>query len=216
MRSFGHWTPRYLGNRLAEMYYRRTHPGHPWLTEHANTALESYLKDSDVGLEFGSGRSTLWLADRTKFLTSIEHDASWHEKVTQMLKASACDNVNYKLVPMDVPEDNAKDSAYARIFNTFEKDSVDYVLVDGAYRGICALNATRVIRPSGLLIIDNVNWFLPSDSPSPTSRTRKQGPLGAAWLDVHQVVSTWRCIWTSSGVTDTAFFFKPSGVPEPY
>jgi len=59
MRSIQHWTPRYLKDRLAEAYYHRTHPGHPWLTRWANEMLASYLRSSDVGVEFGSGRSTL-------------------------------------------------------------------------------------------------------------------------------------------------------------
>lgn len=209
MRSFRHWTPRYIKNRLVEMHYHKTCPDHPWLTKAANQILASYLKESDIGFEFGSGRSTVWFAKRTQHLTSIEHNEVWYRKVNQTLKASEQHNVDYHLIPKDVPDDNGGDAAYVRIIDRFEVNSLDYVLIDGVYRDFCALNVLEKIRPGGMMIIDNVNWFLPCESYSPSSRTFIQGPKGHTWDRVNQCVSEWRRIWTSSGVTDTALFFKP-------
>jgi hypothetical protein len=71
MKSFRHWSPRYIYNRVNEMIYQRSYPDHPWLTKTANSILVNLLKKDDIGLEFGSGRSTLWFARRMSFLTSI-------------------------------------------------------------------------------------------------------------------------------------------------
>ena len=72
MRTFRHWTPAYIVNRITEKVYRKNHPGDPWLTPAAVQFLKGYLKASDQGLEFGSGGSTIWFAKRIDSLTSIE------------------------------------------------------------------------------------------------------------------------------------------------
>jgi predicted O-methyltransferase YrrM len=209
MRSFAHWTPRYIVDRVDELLYRKTYPDRPWLTETANAILASYLRPADMGLEFGSGRSTLWFAQRVGHITSIEHDEGWYRKVVSLLSNSGHRNVDYRLIPRDAPEQRGDDSSYARVTEQFENGGFDFVLVDGAYRDACALKALRTIRPGGLLIIDNVNWYLPSTSRSPNSRTAQQGPSGTAWIQLQRAVADWRRIWTISGTTDTAFFFKP-------
>lgn len=209
MRSFRHWTPRYIANRINEIIYIKTYPTHPWLTKSANMILMSYLRGDEIGLEFGSGRSTLWFAKRVKRLTSVEHDDLWHERVMQGLKENEITNVDYLYVPQDAPDKSGDKSTYVKVMDRFDTNSLDYVLVDGVYRDFCALIATEKVRPGGTLIIDNVNWFLPSDSYSPNSRTPAQGPTGQIWKEVYERLTNWRVIWTSSGVTDTAFFLKP-------
>jgi len=211
MRSFRHWTPTYIRNRLGEMYYHKTCPDHPWLTRAANQILASYLRESDVGLEFGSGRSTVWFAKRTQHLTTIEHDAIWYDRIGRLLSVSAVHNVDYHLLPKEVSDDRGDEAAYVRIVDRFEANSLDFILVDGVYRDFCALRALAKIRPGGVLVIDNVNRFLPSNSLSPNSRTLIQGPHSVVWEEVQRSISQWRRIWTSSGVTDTALFFRPCG-----
>ncbi|MHC4067445.1 MAG: O-methyltransferase, partial [Planctomycetota bacterium] len=177
------------------------------MTRTANEILASYLKQSDIGLEFGSGRSTIWFAKRIKYLTSVEHDEGWSQKVRQMLESNDLQNVDYRFIPKNKEDDDANDADYVKILEKVETNSVDFVLIDGVYRDFCALNALRVIRPGGVFIIDNVNWFLPCNSYSPASRSEQLSPKGRTWEEVHQSISQWRKIWTSSGVTDTAFFY---------
>ena len=133
----------------------------------ANSILESFLAKNDVGLEFGSGRSTLWFAQKVSALTSIEHDPVWHNKVTKELALRDLRNVDYLLVEKDVEDEKGQDAAYVRITEKFPKNSFDFILVDGAYRGSCALASLELVRPGGLLIIDDACWFLPSNSTSP-------------------------------------------------
>jgi len=209
MRSFSHWTPGYIRSRVAEKYYYATHPDHPWLTRTANEFLATYIKGSDSGLEFGSGRSTLWFARRVGHLISVEHDQAWFNKVSRMLEEYHLDNVDYHLHPRDKSDEQGFETDYVRIFQGIKSDSIDFVLIDGVYRDYCALESIRVLRPGGLMIIDNVNRYLPGGSTSPNSRTPDDGPKGQTWSKVEQTISQWRRIWTSSGVSDTAFFFKP-------
>lgn len=208
MRSFRHWTPRYIKDRIADIYYRKTHPDRPWLTPVSITILDSYLRQTDVGLEFGSGHSTLWFAKRIRHLTSVEHNELWYKKVHQMLKDNHQENVDYYLALKEEEGESAA-SAYVRQVEQFGVNSLDFVLVDGIYRDSCALNALNLIRPGGILVIDNANKYLPCNSHAPNSRTHKDGPDGEIWAQVYRELCHWRTIWTSSGVWDTAIYIKP-------
>ena len=109
---------------------------------------------------------------------------------------------------MDKPEPAGADSQYVKVLDEFDDNSIDIILVDGEYRGHCALRALKKLRNGGILVVDNVNWFLPSTSKSPNARNLEQGPRDMAWRDFEERTKDWRRLWTSSGVTDTAFFFK--------
>lgn len=209
MRSIKHWTPGYIAARLKEIAYQRRNREMPWLTEGANQFLQTYLRPSDVGLEFGSGRSTLWFAARVGKLVSVEHDRDWYGRVSESLAQKKLLNVDYRCLEGDVNDARVMEAEIQAIANQFEAGHFDFVLIDGVCRDICAREAIRIIRPGGLLIIDNVNRHLPSDSVSPNSRSFEMGPDGALWTEIAQAVKPWRYHWTSSGVTDTAIYFRP-------
>ena len=62
---------------------------HPWISYDATRVLERMLveRPCDV-LEFGSGMSTLWFAQRVKRLCSIEHDSKWFKDIKSRLDSS--------------------------------------------------------------------------------------------------------------------------------
>ncbi len=209
MRSFKHLTPRYMVNRIREMWYQKTCPDHPWLTRQANSILDTYLKNTDHGMEFGSGRSSMWFAKRIANLTSIEHHEGWYKHVTQMFADNGVKNVDYRHFPKVAEDADAAGSGYVKVVDEFESGSLDFALVDGIYRDHVAAAVLSKLRPGGVLIIDNVNHYFPSGSHAPNSRSAQDGPNGEVWKKVHDEIASWRFIWTSSGVSDTAFFFKP-------
>jgi predicted O-methyltransferase YrrM len=210
MRNFGHWSPRYLWNRLNEKAYRRSHPDQPWLTPTADLMLATYLLKTDVGLEFGSGRSTLWLAKHVVYLTSVEHNPAWFERISQKIKEEGLANVSYCLKPRQ-PDDGQEGltSAYVKVTDDFENGSLDFALVDGICRSACVMRVLPKLRPGGMLVIDNANLYLPCKSHSPNSRTVQKGASSELWKEFLEVVSGWRTIWTSNGIADTAFYYKP-------
>ncbi|MDX9863708.1 MAG: class I SAM-dependent methyltransferase [Anaerolineaceae bacterium] len=208
MRSIRHLTPRYIVNRTIEKLYRRTHPGIAWLTPDANDILDSCLCKEDRGIEFGSGNSTVWFAKRVAFLDSVEHQANWYEKIAQMLDEARLDNVRYHLHARDA-DDNPDASGYVRIADSFALGSLDFALVDGIYRAHCVRAVIDKLKPGGLLIIDNVNLYLPCESMAPNSVPVDGKPVTPVWQEVYDVIHLWRTIWTSNGVSDTAIFIKP-------
>jgi hypothetical protein len=210
MKSFRHWTPRYIKNRLGLYLYQKKFPKAPWLTKNATEILDSYLKKTDIGLEFGSGRSTIWFAERVQLITSVEHDEAWYEKIENIIKEKRTKNIKYHYFPQDKEKDRGDKTEYVKIINRFKPSSLDFVLVDGIYRDYCELNVLDKIASGGILVIDNANWFLPCNSFAPNSRKIEDGPNGKVWLQVQKHISKWRRIWTSDGVCDTAIFFKPA------
>lgn len=208
MRSLRHWSLAYIINRTKELIYQKSHPDHPWLTKSANLFLQSFLRNSDIGLEFGSGRSTIWLAKRLAFLTSVEHDKFWYSKINYLLQKDHPSNVKYILCPenYEIMDQKIK---YVKVADLFPDNSLDFVLIDGIYRDLCANAVLDKVRYGGILVVDNVNWYLPSHSISPDSRSISDGPASQEWGEFLFQVKSWRCIWTTSGVSDTAIYIKP-------
>jgi hypothetical protein len=169
------------------------------------------LRPSDIGAEFGSGRSTLWLARRCAHLTSVEHDEAWHATVLATLAVEGITHVDYQCHPRDEPDAPGDRSAYAQVAQFLGDESIDFALVDGLYRDYVTLFLLPKIRPGGMLIIDNVNRYLPSLTMSPASLRPPAVPATAAWEQAAEALAGWRRIWTSSDVWDTAIFVKASG-----
>lgn len=209
-RTVRHWTPRYIRARIRQAFYQWGNPDAPWLTPEAIQLLDSMLKPSDIGAEFGSGRSTLWLARRCAYLTSIEHDEAWHATVSATLADEGITHVDYQCHPPDEPEALGDRSAYAQVAQSIGDESIDFALVDGVYRDYVTLFLLPKIRPGGMLIIDNVNRYLPSQTMSPASLRSSATPATAGWEQAAAALAQWRRIWTSSDVWDTAIFVKTS------
>ena len=208
-RAYRHLTPRYIVDKLRYMADLRRHPDAPWLTRQANEMLASLILPTDVGLEFGSGRSTLWLARRARHLTSVEHDRTWHASVARQLADQGISNVEYLFREQDLDEDKADRSGYVRVADTLPAESLDFALVDGIYRVDCVNAVLDRLRPGGLLVLDDAQRYLPSTSSSPGARRQHDGPASPKWSAILEAVRGWRTIWTSSGVSDTAIWFKP-------
>ena len=122
MRRIDHLTPRYIYNRLSVILDEKLHPNHPWLTKKSVSLLDTLLSSQDIGVEFGSGRSTKWFLNKLKHLTSIESDKDWYNKIGLEL-ASEIKNgrLDYQFAEAE--------QEYSSIGNKFKDDSIDFALV---------------------------------------------------------------------------------------
>jgi len=201
-RNFSHLTPPYIFNRILVKINQWQYKENPWITSSASRILDSLLISSDIGVEFGSGRSTLWFAQRLKHLISIEKKPEWYFKVKKNLSISKLEpRVELRLCP--------DDNDYVSQALTFDDNSVDFCLIDGAKRDYCALYMLPKLRKGGILVLDNANLFLPNDSTySPNSRRMKEGFSTETWQQFAEQASKFRRIWTSNGVWDTVIWIK--------
>ena len=126
--------------------------GYPWLVKDSVVFLDEYLeknKNSTV-LEFGAGGSTLWFAPRVKKIYSIEGSLNWSTKLRPQLP----DNV--ELIHKKVP--------YYDLCKDFESESFDVILIDGRDRIKCFERCLRLVKPGGVLMLDNserARYWLP-------------------------------------------------------
>lgn len=191
---------RFILGVIKQLYWESKHSDSPWLTPDSVDLLEGLLKRSDCFLEFGSGQSTKWFANRVKQITSVESDIKWYQKISLDLKNYK--NLNYIYAK--------KKKEYLAVLKKIDKESVDACLVDGDYRIDCLLQVLDKIKKGGLLILDNAETFLPikwksasfQDSYKNRGLDKKKIRLVIAKL------SSWKMISTSTVVQDTIIWIK--------
>ena len=173
-RTFQHWTLKYLFDRLVEKNYRHLNPDKPWLAPAANEFLEGYLKPTDIMLEFGSGRSTLWFSKRVMHITSVEHNPEWFKKIKEKIKDLSINNITYILHPKQEETIPASETNYVNATCEFEPLSLDVVLVDGTYRAQCVLKSLPLLNPrdfSSLIMLTAICPAIPRRQiPAPSPR----------------------------------------------
>ena len=112
--------------------------------------MVEYLKQLDFSdktvFEFGSGNSTLFWASRSKRVVAVEDDKDWYGKIKSKLPA----NVEYVLV------DNQTN--YTQAIHQFP-ELFDVIIVDGSHRFECTKSARSRLSATGMLILDNADWF---------------------------------------------------------
>ena len=120
----------------------------PWVVDRANDFLETFMEKHPHAriLEFGSGSSTLWFAKRTSQLVSIEHNPNWYELIQSYIETkSEYYSVEYYLHPLP----------YYSLCQSFPKESFDLIVVDGRNRKGCMSEAVSLLKPGGVLMLDN-------------------------------------------------------------
>ena len=140
-RKYGHWRSAWRRESVDA-----TGRPLPWYTY---PAIE-YLGQLDVSdweiFEFGSGNSTLYWASRCRRVTSVEDDPDWHRTLVAKIPA----NVTYLF--------ESEPARYARAVAR-PGHGYDCIVVDGSARKECADAALEHLKPTGLIILDNADWF---------------------------------------------------------
>jgi len=193
-------SPRWVAARVGLAIYERRFPDVPWITRDAVRMLDDHLNATMTGFEWGSGNGTLWLLKRSKSLTSVEHHRAWSEAVKSKLEGAGIGNADYRY---------ENESTYCHVIDEFPDRHFDYIVVDGLFRDVAMSKSMSKLARGGWLVLDNANWYLPSDSRTPQSRTREDGPATKLWGQVEAKLASWKATWTTNGVNDTAIFVKP-------
>ena len=121
--------------------------GKPWMCRPAVEQLEKLVVPGMRILEWGSGGSTVFCAERGAEVICIEHDASWVKLLKSELarrKLSAQVNINQ----IDLAAN------YVDIVDQLA-GNFDLVIVDGRRRIECVSKAHNRVVPGGWLVLDD-------------------------------------------------------------
>ncbi len=109
-----------------------------------------YLKQLDFSqkriFEYGSGNSTHFWAERSRQVVAVEDDPAWFAKLEHSLPT----HVDYRLVP-------DKTGYIQSIENA--PGPFDLIVIDGSHRFDCAQFARQHLSATGMIILDNADWF---------------------------------------------------------
>lgn len=123
----------------------------PWITYPALHWLTSVLRPHHIVFEFGSGGSTVFLAQRVSRVVSVEHDARWAEAVQAQLPA----NASLHRASTSGEETHAKPTdEYTKVLLR-QREKFDLIVVDGRSRNACMRAAVDSVTPDGLILLDD-------------------------------------------------------------
>ena len=202
-----HHSLSYIRSRLNQIIWQWNNPTSPWLTPDAIKFLSNWIRTTDSILEFGSGRSTIWFSNKCNKIISVEHSSKFYNTLKSIISGKGINNIDLFFVPFAQDES----SHISRYSNPplDPNQKFDVVLVDGLYRDSTALRSIELLKPGGILIIDDCHRYLPSSSCSPYAIKLDQQPVTDLWSQFLTSVQSWRSVWYSDGVHDDVFFFKP-------
>lgn len=115
----------------------------PWLTYPAIAFLKQRLKTDQSVLEYGSGSSTLFFAQKVKELYSIEHHPDWYRRI----KNQSPENVHLFLTTIDYGGN------YHKLALSLGKFHI--ILIDGRDRVNCCRLAPQALHSDGVIILDD-------------------------------------------------------------
>jgi predicted O-methyltransferase YrrM len=139
----------------------------PWWNKRAIGYLDAELNRGDRVFEWGSGGSTAWLVSKGAQVTSVESEPEWVDKVRAL-----CPEADVRAIPATetgtiTRKRNWLISGYRPRFfddyvaaiDEFPDGSFDVVIVDGMRRRECLQRALPKVRPGGLLIVDDTDFW---------------------------------------------------------
>ena len=111
----------------------------PWISYDAQAVIARHLGPESHVLEFGSGMSTAWYAERAASVFSIDHVPEWFAKVSRAVPSNA----------------TVKLATTVEEYTDFPRRSYDLIMVDGTFRVPCVIAALPHLAPGGIFYLDN-------------------------------------------------------------
>ena len=139
-----------IAMELAGPYTKRI--GQPAYSDEAIEVLEDVLQPQFNVLEFGSGASTIWLAQKVWWVYTIEHNRVWLGKIDKAIRDLELQNVSTFLVEQQL-------MVYRELLPAFQraKFQFDVILIDGIERGTCIKHCFDVVKPGGYVLLDDAH-----------------------------------------------------------
>lgn len=130
----------------------------PWLVTDSILYIEEYLTKitNPKILEFGMGASTIWFSKTFDGeLTSVEHNKEWYTTVKSQIENKQTNLILKESNISSDPNGELLEKSYSYVIDDFNDNYFDLILIDGRNRVECFLKCDRILKPKGLMILDN-------------------------------------------------------------
>lgn len=122
------------------------YPSLPWIPFQAIARLDGIIKLDWSIYEFGSGKSTAWLAKRSAHVISYEADETWFKRLRHEFARDNITNVDLRY------------EWRGHIMSQYENvsdESLDLLYIDGGPRGDCLIAGFDKVKIGGFIYLDN-------------------------------------------------------------
>lgn len=154
------YLPLVIHRFIARVVFGKLYP-EPWWTFCVKRRVGAILTADMNVVEFGSGQSTLWIAQRVGRLRAIEDNPEWHTRVRQNIDRAGLSNVTLDLRSLE---------DYANV-DDIPDQTVDFCVVDGTVRGKCVTAIIPKMKPGGWVYLDNSDKDAPAEEDGENIRT---------------------------------------------
>ena len=167
----------------------------PWYTYPTIEYLRQLDFSQRTVFEFGCGNSTLFWGNVAQRVVSVESNPEWHAKVLGMVDGH---RITLHLA--------SEQDAYVHSLRA-QGNKFDLIVVDGIHRGLCTREAVDCLRPGGMIILDNADWY-----PKATAFLRDAGFIQ---VDMSGFGPINDFTWTTSLFFHPAFDIRPRETRQP-
>lgn len=128
----------------------------PWMSSKQIDLIKSYLLSNYIMLEYGAGGSTLFFSKFVDKYISIEHDASWIEKIKNNLIEPSNIQIHHCATnnPIQLPVWQGSEEDFKNYINYVDEiqyKKYDAVLIDGRARLYCAKKILNYIDDQSIV-----------------------------------------------------------------
>ena len=116
----------------------------PWITYPAIDFIDSRLNKNMDLFEFGGGNSTLYFSKKVNYVTTVENDPDWYNKI----RTHVPNNVNI------IYEKLIYNGNYCKTAMNSKK-MYDIIIIDGRDRVNCIINSINSLKENGVIILDD-------------------------------------------------------------
>lgn len=165
---YSHWIRSFFRN--SERGWESIYDSHPmpWMYIKAVHFIEWHLlrTTSPKVFEWGGGTSTLWFAERSNKVITVENNIQWintlHNRITELgiknIELLVKEPINLKSRnPFETAWKEFKGYSFESYVNSIDAYDClfDLILVDGYCRPECAKKALKKLNKNGILVFDN-------------------------------------------------------------
>lgn len=134
------------GNTYEDFFADEEEAINPWWVKEAADLVKSRLSKNMTVFEWGSGNSTLFMAQYAGHVVSIEHNLMWYQRMQEIIPS----NVRLEFCEL------MYGGEYCQKIRR-EDEKFDIVVIDGRDRVRCVQNAVEFIKEDGIIIWDDTH-----------------------------------------------------------